>query len=158
MMWVEADDERWEEATIVTLSVLPGMNNSVEVVISVCGSWMREEEQVEVQLVMVHLIVVESERLQSSCRYEPIEKSWLRRYCNDDESEGVLGISVMMSEEQSTNVEDSRCDAFENRRVEQHICIRRWQWRGFYPNELIVGFTYIWQERDKRVIYIRKNN
>ena len=106
------------------MSVLAGIENSVEVVISVCGSWVREEEQIEVQLVTVHLMMVERDTLQSSCRYELMENSSLRRNCNGDESEDPLGISVMIGRKHAIDVTNHNCDVTRNGRAEEHTLIR----------------------------------
>ena len=64
------------------------------------GSVVIVEEQTDVQLAIDHCVVMASEMLQFKSMRELMKKSWFRRYCRGDDSEEVLGISMMTGEEQ----------------------------------------------------------
>ena len=57
-------------------------------------------EQIDVQLVMDHCVVIESEVLQFKSMRELRKKSWLRRYCRGAVNEEVLGMTMMTGGEQ----------------------------------------------------------
>ena len=65
------------------------------------GSWRAGDAQSGVHGVMAQRMMVAREALHWSWRYELMERSSLRRDSNGDDSDGVLGMSVMMGGEQA---------------------------------------------------------
>ena len=57
-------------------------------------------ELLDVQSLIFHCVMIESELLQFNSIRELMKRSWFRRYCNGDANEDVLGIRMTEGGEQ----------------------------------------------------------